>query len=57
VGPYWNNLRSHELVSGFNFFSYGGLGLRLTMSVCKLDLSYTTCAISVTAAGTKTTTA
>jgi hypothetical protein len=40
LGPSWNNLRIHELGSGFNFLSYGGLGLRLPLRGCKLDLGY-----------------
>jgi hypothetical protein len=40
LGPSWNNLRIHELGSGFNFLSYGGLGLRLPLGGCKLDLGY-----------------
>jgi hypothetical protein len=40
LGPSWNNLHIHELGSGFNFLSYGGLGLRLPLGRCSLDLDY-----------------
>ena len=40
VGPSYNNLDIPELGMHFNFLSYGGLGLRLPLSGCNLDVGY-----------------